>query len=204
MNSGFDKIAPLYDKLARLVYGRAIVDAQVCFLDRIPCGADILIVGGGTGWLLTEIQKGQPDCTVCYVEASSEMILRARARKSTLPVHFISGTHRDIPVKKYDVIVTNFFLDVFSDDELKEVLDLLKNRIQPHGLWFVSDFVDGSGWQKALLTIMYAFFKIVSGLGVNKLPAWKKSLSASGLKPIARLFFWRGFIESLVYIPQTS
>jgi tRNA (cmo5U34)-methyltransferase len=204
VNRGFNNIAPLYDKLARLIYGRAIVEAQVCFLDRIPPGASILIVGGGTGWLLTEIQKCQPDCTVCYVEASSEMILRARARRVVLPIHFISGTHRDIPVERYDVIITNFFLDVFSDDELKEVLELLKDRIKPDGLWFVSDFVNGSWWQKALLTMMYAFFKLVCGLEVNKLPTWKNSLTASGLKPIAILVFWKGFIESVVYIPQVA
>ena len=48
--TGWDRIARIYDRLARLVYGRQIVRAQVDLLEHISPGSRVLIVGGGTGW----------------------------------------------------------------------------------------------------------------------------------------------------------
>src|SRR6187402_1340927 len=72
--NGFDRLAPVYDKLAGLVFGKAIVDAQLVFLDRVRAGDRILILGGGTGWLLEKLLRKQPVCEVWYVESSSRMI----------------------------------------------------------------------------------------------------------------------------------
>lgn len=50
----FNWVAPFYDALSFLVFGRRLQRAQTVFLDQIPAGASVLIVGGGTGWLLEQ------------------------------------------------------------------------------------------------------------------------------------------------------
>ena len=48
--NGFNSIAPVYDALATLVFGRSIRNAQLCFLGDIGYRGKVLILGGGTGW----------------------------------------------------------------------------------------------------------------------------------------------------------
>ena len=74
MPKGFDLIAPYYDSLARLVFGDSIRHCQLEYLDKIPPGAQVLILGGGTGWLLGELMKINPSCRVWYLESSIKML----------------------------------------------------------------------------------------------------------------------------------
>ena len=97
--NGFDRLAPIYDPLARMIYGKSIVQAQTSFLSIIPPFSKVLILGGGTGWLLTELLRGHPTCEVWYIESSANM-LSMTIKKNGHPgrVHFILGTEKDIPV----------------------------------------------------------------------------------------------------------
>ena len=51
----YDSIAGVYDKLAGIFIGKALREAQIYLLQFIPANARLLIVGGGTGWILEEI-----------------------------------------------------------------------------------------------------------------------------------------------------
>ena len=92
---GFDRIAPYYDALKRLVFGNAIHRSQAHFLQRLPQGCRLLIIGGGSGEVLSLLQNVNPLCRIWYVEASSKMLSLASSR--VLPeakhlVNFIHGT----------------------------------------------------------------------------------------------------------------
>src|SRR4051812_19943989 len=114
--NGFDRLAPVYDKLAGLVFGKAIVDAQLIFLDEVRAGDRVLILGGGTGWVLKELLRRQPACEVWYVDSSQRMIeLATRNCGNPSNVHFVLGTELSIPTMLFDVVIMNFFLDLFSD-----------------------------------------------------------------------------------------
>jgi ubiquinone/menaquinone biosynthesis C-methylase UbiE len=65
------------------------------YLDKIPAGSNVLILGGGTGWILSELKKINPTCRVYYIEASAKMLELAKARFVTPPsndIFFIHGT----------------------------------------------------------------------------------------------------------------
>ncbi len=55
MAANYNNSAWFYDSLAGLVYGKALVKAQVYLLQYIPADSNILIVGGGTGWILMNL-----------------------------------------------------------------------------------------------------------------------------------------------------
>ena len=80
LGGDFNWIAPLYDPLARVVFGWRLQRAQTVFLDQIPAGAVILIVGGGTGWLLEQVLTHWQPRRVIYLEASARMLERASRR----------------------------------------------------------------------------------------------------------------------------
>ncbi len=81
----FDWIAPYYDWLTRLVFGRSIRRAQRHFLGQIPPGARVLVVGGGTGWLLVDLLKRPAVTHVTYLEASAVMLRLAQQKVQCLP-----------------------------------------------------------------------------------------------------------------------
>src|SRR5579872_6146211 len=115
----FDGISTIYDQLSQLVFGENLVESQKTFLKKIPNQSTILILGGGTGWILVELLKAQPNCEVWYIEASQKMISLSKEKtKSDNRVHFIHGTEDQIPDVKFDVVITNFYLDLFDDDSI--------------------------------------------------------------------------------------
>lgn len=200
----FNWIAAGYDRLTRLVYGKALYESQVCFLALIPPGCNILIMGGGSGAVLRKLFSLNPGARVWYIEASSRMIeltsqkLSAAERKQTT---FIHGTEKSIPQDiSVDVIITHFFLDLFPYAHLLASCRRLSAKLRLKGLWIVSDFVDGGiWWQRLLLWVMYRFFRVTCGISAEKLPAWGLALSLAAMKERRFQSFFSGFIKSTVY-----
>ena len=97
--TGFDRVAWCYDVLAGLVFGPAQRRAQQAALVGLPAGAPhVLILGGGTGWVLLEVLRCRPQATVLYLEASPKMLTRASTRlarvcpAATTQIEFRHGT----------------------------------------------------------------------------------------------------------------
>lgn len=201
ISKGFDRLVPFYDLLVWVVYGSHIRKAQAYFLNRIPDHSKILILGGGTGWILKALLSDKNSCEVWYVESSSAMILKARKRDTGKNIiHFITGTEADIPEQiKFDVVITNFFLDMFSDTSNEEIARLVISILSPRSQWHVTDFVSTTvWWQKLLLKVMYTFFRFTCGIEARELPSWD-AIIQQHMKINATEFFFGKFIKSAVY-----
>lgn len=197
---GFDFLAPVYDQLAQFVFGKSIIDSQACFLEAIPPHARVLILGGGTGWLLKKLEACNPSCTIWYVENSFGMMKKARLHQVKNLVHFIEGTEETIPHDlKFDVVITNFYLDLFSDESLQCVIDRINTHVTPSSSWLVSEFVCRAWWHRWLLKVMYLFFRNVCNIEANQLPKWQAQLDNKGWKEVSARPFYRGFIQSSVW-----
>lgn len=201
---GFDCIAPVYDAMATLVFGGNIKKAQLCYLNEIRKGDRVLIIGGGTGWLLAEVLRTNPGCEIWYIEASSKMISIAKSNISKLPntcVHFIHGTQAQIPLHlMYEVVIANFYFDLFSASTLENLIDQIRNLIMPNGKLLVSDFTtNNSWWQSALLSLMYMFFRWTCKIEATGLPDWERQLNNSELEQKASKGFYGRFIRSSVF-----
>lgn len=198
----FDIIAPVYDLLSRMVYGKSIVTAQKYFLKYIPEGAHVLIVGGGTGWIIEELFAVNKTCSVVYIEASQKMLQKARNRMDSNDqsrIQFILQS--EMPSEgSYDVIITNFFMDVFPSAKLIYIIQQLKDRVVDNGRWIVTDFIDdGKRWQRILLKLMYTFFRNVSKIEAATLPPWQRLLADAGMQRNEAKRFYAGFIETAIY-----
>ena len=81
MRNNYDRIARYYDVLSRMVFFRAQLKAQIDQLHFIPANSSVLIVGGGTGWILEEIAKlHSSGLRITYVEISAKMLELSRKR----------------------------------------------------------------------------------------------------------------------------
>jgi len=82
MLNNYNGIAKFYDMLSRIVFQKSIIKAQVYLIQFISEGDKIIIVGGGTGWILEEISRlEKKNISVVYVEKSSAMIDLAKKTK---------------------------------------------------------------------------------------------------------------------------
>ncbi len=196
----FDRIASVYDLLARLVFGKSMVKAQIHFLPKIPAHAKVLILGGGTGWILTELFRMNPLCKVWYVEASAKMLALSRKRvNDEWPVKFIHGTEENIPLSMdFDVVITNFYLDLFNENALNEVVVRIKSALNVNSIWIATDFVNNQKlWQRVTLRIMYLFFQLACNIESTQLPAWKTAIQKTKYKKEEIKSFYGAFIETV-------
>jgi spermidine synthase len=82
MAANYNNSAWFYDSLARLVYGKALVNAQVYLLKHITENAKVLIVGGGTGWILDELTRIHPSgLQITYVEIAPNMMALSKKKR---------------------------------------------------------------------------------------------------------------------------
>jgi len=195
---GFDRLAPFYDTLARFTIGKGIVQSQARFLDYLEGRNKLLVLGGGTGWILPLILKRNPSLKIDYIDLSARMISRAKEKvKSQAGVRFITGTEGDIPDTDYDCLITNFYLDLFAEEKLPGLINHLRNHLQKDGYWLATDFVKEKTWHKIILWIMYRFFRWTTELKTSGLSDWDKQLAKQGVV-IESQNFTQGFIKSVV------
>lgn len=200
--TNFDRIVFIYDFLANLVFGKSIRKSQISFLKEITSDQSVLIMGGGTGWILEEIAKhASPQIT--YIDSSANMIKRSRRRSYPWRrIQFIEGTQEDIPKgKQFDVIITFYFLDLFEEETLKSVMKQLNGQLANNGLWLFADFnpdiqQEKNVLKKTLLRILFWFFKTTCKIQASRLGDFKNLFKEQGLVQLGESFFYSKMIVS--------
>lgn len=209
-DSGFSRIAPLYDILAKLVFGKSLQKAQLYLLPYIPENSKVLLIGGGSGWLLEQLIFTGKYLDILYVDAAPGMLQLAQKKYSSLKathncqVEFRLGTELSVlPTEQFDIIVTPFLLDLFPAPRLQQLMQKLATALHPKGLWLFADFWPENQppvwWQKLLIWGMYTFFGIVSDVQPNALPDYAPHFDRLGLQEIANQSFYAGFVQAKVY-----
>jgi ubiquinone/menaquinone biosynthesis C-methylase UbiE len=203
MAANYNNSAWFYDRLSRLVYGRALVNAQVYLLKYIDVNSHVLIVGGGTGWVLEELTQMHPsELRITYVEVSKNMMALSKKRNiGSNQVVFINDAVENVSLTtRFDVVMTAFLFDSFSDQTCQNLFGHINNLLKPGGKWLYSDFqLTGKWWQNILLKSMLLFFKIVCKIEASGLPDVEKYFEQSGYKTISEQTFFNDFIISKVY-----
>lgn len=203
MAANYDNSAWFYDNLSRLVYGKALIKAQVYLLNMVPPGSKILIAGGGTGWILEELSKIHPvGLTITYVEVSANMLALSQKRKTGQnKVIFMNNAVENVNLDAdFDVIITPFLFDNFLDETVDRVFNHLHKLLKPGGIWLNADFqLTGRWWQNVLLKSMFIFFRLLCGIEAGRLPAIEKRFNNAAYQIIDDKTFFGDFIVSRAY-----
>ena len=203
-SNDFDTIAPYYDLLGRIFFGRSIIASQSEYLSRIPFRSRILILGGGTGQIIPVLLERKP-VIITYLEPSEKMLELA---KTTVPpqgrVNFVKGSFEWLKDREiYDVIITPFVLDIFSKSELNRCMDKLTTTLSAQGSWFFADFHISSSrkgfWQAAVVNLMYLFFRLTCNIDADRLLDFDRIFQTNRLRPVESTWFFGGLIVSRVY-----
>ncbi|PRY16532.1 methyltransferase family protein [Pontibacter ummariensis] len=209
-DSGFDRVAFFYDPLARLVYGNSLEQVQLALLPYLPPQGRVLVIGGGSGWILEQLLRTQKLLDILYLDAAPAMVRRAQQRYRQFrgshqsQVSFRIGTEQALqPQEQFDAIITPFLLDLFPPRRLHRLMATLANALPPHGLWLFADFwplkQPPPTWQQFLIWGMYTFFGALSNVKASELPDYSTHFKALGFQEKQSFAFFKGMIQAKVF-----
>lgn len=176
----YDGLATWYLLLEKLSFGNQLQKCRLSQLEEVKDASSILILGDGNGRFLESLLKSNVKAKIDSIDISQKMINLAKMRVALISnntqVIFI---HSDVfewcfPEDKYDLVVTNFFLDCFTYSELINLIEKISLSLKPEGKLIYGDFnVPKSFLKKAIalpiLGVMYLFFRITTGITTNNL-----------------------------------
>ena len=211
----FDAIAPWYRTLEAITFGRSLQRARLACLGKIGSPRRALVVGEGNGRFLLELVRANPALKVECIDASELMLRLARSRiqagiaTAEARVVFLQ---RDLaswtpPPRRYDLIVTHFFLDCFPRAAVEAIVAKLAASATDDAQWLVADFNipdEGVGRLQARmwLPILYAFFRIATGIEGRDLIDPSPFLCAQNFQLRSELTFRQGMLKSQLWRRQ--
>lgn len=175
MSIGFDKLAPWYGVLERILFGPRLQEMRCAYLKRLSGVGNILLIGEGTGLFLDKLLKFNPEAKVTVVESSFSMIECSRKRVSSedywrVTFHQTSFAKFE-SVQPFDALCTFFFWDCFEEYQLREMLPSLSKLTNSESFWIDVDFFERLDKSQKinlshfiLIRILYGFFGLATGI----------------------------------------
>lgn len=199
----FDRLAPFYRAMESLAAGGKLQRCRLAFLGEIPPPERVLLAGEGHGRFLPECVKCFPDAEIVVVDISARMLEIARNHVNSKNVTFICADLLEWqpPVARFDLIVTNFFLDCFTADELETVVAKLGTTAARDAGWLLADFEiapAGSARLRSrlIVNLLYRFFHLVCGLRARSLAPPDAALQTAGFSRHRRQTWEWGLLKS--------
>lgn len=208
----FDRLAPAYQILERLTFGGLLHWCRTAHLARFHDCRRALILGDGDGRFLADLVRAHPNIEVDSMDISPGMLALAHRRVTRIPaaanrVRFIHADARTdpLPARRYDLVVTNFFLDCFPAVELAAVVRRVTDVCDSDAIWVDGDFrLPSSGWPRVaargLLAGMYCFFRLTTRLTASELSDATPHLKRAGFTLGEEVTRLRGFLSARLWI----
>jgi len=198
-----DAIARWYRWLEYLAFGRALERRRREYLDEAANARSVLVLGDGDGRFTAEFVDRNREAIVDSVDLSPRMLALAKRRTADVShVNFWRGDARTIALpRKYDLIVSHFFLDCFVARDLELLIARVSDAAHPEARWLVSEFcLPGSGIRRIaaglLIKAMYWFFWMTAGLKASRLPDYSTSFELHGFRRVRHVPAMGGLLVS--------
>lgn len=207
-----DALAPYYQTLEYLSFGARLDRSRFLFLREVSRAEHAIICGGGDGRFLARLLRVNPGVVVDFVDLSTKMLEIAERRIAAMGpssrnrVRFCAGDLHHFSPRPcgYDLIVTNFFLDCFSESEVAAIVTRLAGSATPGAHWVLSDFrcaesLLGRLWTAAVIRLLYAAFRVTTGLRLTRLPNYTAALARTGFMPRSEIMALGGLLYSSLW-----
>lgn len=207
--ANFDRLAWIYRGLESVAFGRDLARARFCLLSGLAGAESILILGEGDGRCLERLTAIAPRATFHCIDASAAMLARAAARLPAAArprVRFEQADARTVALAagSYDAVVTLFFLDCFTEAEVRTLVDRIAASLRAPAQWLFADFCEPpSGWRRwrarAWLALLYAFFRATTRISARRLPPAEEIILAAGFEPRQAATFQMGLLRTVLF-----
>ncbi|MGH9645857.1 MAG: class I SAM-dependent methyltransferase [Bryobacteraceae bacterium] len=179
-----DLIAPHYWWIERLGMGRALERRRRWFLPEIGNARRALVLGDGDGRFLRELLRRSSAVRADYVDLSGRMLELARRRAGIDRVDYkqADALTLRLPHDEYDLIATHFFFDCFGPSELERLIGRIADVAKPGAQWIVSEFRTSNVPARLVVSALYLFFGITTGLKTRRLADHRPIMRAHGFR----------------------
>lgn len=208
-SNGYDSLSRVYRLLEFIAFGRALERARFCHFSHLRACKRILLLGDGDGRGLALACRLAPQARIDSIDFSAGMLTLASRRLSPADRGRVNLRHADaltapLPVATYDAVTTLFFLDCFSETQVRELIARIRPSLTPEALWLHADFaLPAHGWPRlrarVWLALMFAFFRWQTGLSLRALPPSDALLHTAGFHRLTHASWQHGFLVSSVY-----
>jgi len=209
----FNALAPIYRWMELATFGPFLHRARCAFLGELAQARQAIVLGDGDGRFTAALLRANPAVEIDAVDASSAM-LRALTRRACPPRRPGSNCARvrthlaDVrawqpssSTQAADLIVTHFFLDCLTTEEVEALAGKLHAGASPTAIWILSDFAIPQGAfgrviAAPIVSSLYIAFAWLTGLRVRRLPDHASALRRAGFTLRSRQTFLAGLLFS--------
>ena len=146
----FDRIARIYRWMESATFGRSLWNCRCRFLDELRDCRSALVLGDGDGRFTARLLKANPNVQVDAVDASKAMLRELRRNAGVLNdrvrMHQADARRWQPGNSHYDLIVSHFFLDCLTTDEVAALAARLRPCTSTQTKWVVSEFAIPKNW----------------------------------------------------------
>ncbi len=213
----FDPIARPYRWLEYLTFGPYLERSRFHFLDQLSTHRRALILGDGDGRFTARLLAANPQIAIDAVDSSAEMLnlLTERATKlGPSAAQRLRIVHSDALAFRpegapYDLIVTHFFLDCLTEDDLKTLIAQIHPQLAPGANWLVSEFAipttqPATTIARIVIATLYRAFRILTGLKAQRLPDHASAFRDCGFSRTDRKSFLQGLLTAELWSLNTQ
>jgi SAM-dependent methyltransferase len=206
----FDNLAGAYLWLERLTFGNLLWKCRCAYLDELRSCRTALVIGDGDGRFTARLLESNPDIRIDAVDNSPAMLraLLQRAGTNSTRVHIHQADARTFapPQHGYDLIVTHFFLDCLTTEEVIGLANRLRSCVAPSCRWVISEFAIAKGWlgwifARPLVGALYITFWLLTRTTVFCLPDHREALPLAGFALTHRYHILGGSLVSEMWQP---
>jgi SAM-dependent methyltransferase len=208
MRPDFDRIARPYRWLEYLSFGPMLERCRFYRLPELTDARRALVLGDGDGRFLVRLLKSNPQLSADAVDLSPTMLRLLSNRVALAGVldrvtlYCVDAREFILP-GSYDLVVTHFFLDCLTMEDLHALAGRIRGHLTPGARWVVSEFAIPSGVAslpaRFILSTLYAAFALLTGLETRRLPDYPAALRSAGLLLLGRHRWLGGLLVSEIW-----
>ncbi|HEV2485203.1 MAG TPA: class I SAM-dependent methyltransferase [Terracidiphilus sp.] len=201
----FNRLARLYRWMELLSFGPWLWWCRCAFLGELAKCRRALVIGDGDGRFTARLLRANPNIQIDAVDSSAAMLQsllrRAGPNVSRVRTYCTDARQFQSANPPYDLIVTHFFLDCLTTEEIESLTATLRKTTSPQTLWLVSEFAVPVGWfgrlvARPLVWCLYWTFGCLTGLTLRTLPDHRAALRQSGFTIQKRRTWLAGLLVS--------
>ena len=189
--ANFDRLARLYRWMELLTFGLWLERCRSTSLAQLANCRRALVLGDGDGRFTARLLGVNPHVEVDAVDSSPAMLRallrRTRSHAARVRTHCADARGWQPPHQSYDLVVTHFFLDCLSTEEIHSLAHRVRRAVCPAAMWVVSEFAIpesrfGRLVAQPVVWLLYRAFGLLTGLTVRSLPNHRAALGAAGFR----------------------
>lgn len=213
----FDPLARIYRWMEYFSFGPMLERCRFHFLPQCSRARRALVLGDGDGRFTVQLLASNREIEIDAVDAGAAMLdqLRRRAQRAVPgATDRLRTFHADIrnfvPDRRgYNLVVSHFFLDCLTDDEVERLIERILPHLTEDALWVVSEFsLPPNGWRRTaarlIIRFLYFAFNKMTHLSVKEIPDYPRAFSRLGFRHREKVNFLSGLLTTELWAREND